>query len=120
MSKSAWWRQMEFSRPVRPTHAEKSGATPPPPGEDDSVGSGAGVSLGSADSEAEGESLGLSLSETLEVGVGSSPDEETRWGAAFAMVPAIRTAASTVSMSRVVFMLRVSAAAAPKLEPAAL
>jgi len=84
-------------------------------GDGESPGSGDGESLGSGDADGSGEAdgsgdgLGSGLTETEGLGDGSPPDEE-RCGAAFAIVPAITTAANVVSMSLTIFMGHLSAA----------
>ena len=98
---------------MSPTHAEKSGAvavTPPvASGVFESLGSGDGESLGSGDSEGSGDGLGSGLTETDRVGEGRAEFDENRCGAAFAMVPAIRTAANVVRVTLRIFMPSLSA-----------
>ena len=89
---SASWRHIALSRPVRPTHAEKSGAVPvrsevvgSDSGASVSVGSGASVSVGSGEGDAD------TVTEGLGVGLPGTPPV-----AALAMVPAATSTARTV------------------------
>jgi hypothetical protein len=104
---------------VRSTHAERSGALPAsaPSGEGESPGSGDGVSLGSGDIDGSGDSLGSGLSDGDGLTEGSPPEEKPMCGAAFAIVPAIRTAANVGRMNLATFMPLLSAAEAENLEP---
>ena len=89
---SASWRHVALSRPVRPTHAEKSGSVPvrsevvgSDSGASVSVGSGASVSVGSGEGDAD------AVTEGLGVGLPGTPPV-----AALAMVPAATSTARTV------------------------
>jgi hypothetical protein len=77
----------------------------------ESLGAGVGESLGpgETDGSGEGEGSGEGLGETVGVADGAPADEARSRGAAFAMVPAITTAANVLRISLTNFMTQLSA-----------
>jgi hypothetical protein len=80
------------------------------------VGSGDGVSLGSGELDGSGDWLGSGLSDADGLTDGSLPEDEPRCGAAFANVPAIKTAAMVGRMNLATFIGLLSASTAVNLE----